>query len=166
MILTGILLIFFWNFQRKIFQNLNIENKKLNKVYIFGLATGICLIIHTIFLGIKFDNDFYKFFVRLNLALNVIFGLLAKFYFINIISDLGKINSFFKNFFFKVQYYLVYLLVFVLFLCIPLLIIEKSKSFILIIEWNFFLGIFLFYFLYYFAYTKYYSVIQPPPRTL
>ena len=166
MILTGFFLILFWKYQRNIFINLKAKIKKINKVYYFGVAAGISLIIHTFFLGIKFDNDFYKFFIRLNLALHVIFGLLAKFYFVNTIKDLGKVNSYFKNFFFNVQYYLIYFLLIILFLCIPLLIIEKSKSFILIIEWNFFLGILLFYLLYFFSYRKYHSVIQPPPSTL
>jgi len=58
--LTGFFLILFWKYQRNIFINLKAKIKEINKVYYFGIATGICLIIHTFFLGIKFDNDFYK----------------------------------------------------------------------------------------------------------
>ena len=35
------------------------------KVVFFGIASAILLTIHSIFLGIKFDNDFYKFLEEL-----------------------------------------------------------------------------------------------------
>ena len=104
MIFTGILLCLFWRNQKKIFADVNVDKKLVNKFYYFGLISGITLIIHSIFLGIKYDYDLYKFLIRLNLACCVLFAISTKFYFVKCAKsrNLSRI----ENIFFKMQYFL------------------------------------------------------------
>ena len=80
MIFTGILLYFFWGNQKKIFADLDADQKMVNKFYYFGLVSGITLIIHSIFLGIKFDYDLYKLFRRVIMLVFIIFEVVAQAY--------------------------------------------------------------------------------------
>ena len=57
MFLTAYLLIIYWFNNRKIITELDESNKYKNKIFYFGVASAIALILHSIFLGIKFDND-------------------------------------------------------------------------------------------------------------
>ncbi len=164
MIISGILMCVFWTYQRRIFDRL-IPEKNNNKIFYLGITTGICLIIHIFLLGIKFDLNIYKIFVRLILALSVICGVLTKLHFVKTIKILKEKNIFFNNILFNFQYYLVYFIIFLIFACIPLLLLENAKQLVLIIEWNAFVLIFIFYLTYYFSWNNY-SVIQPPPKTL
>ena len=154
MIITGILLCFFWRNQKKIFVELDVDQKLVNKFYYFGLISGITLIIHSIFLGIKFDNDLYKFLVRLNLACCVLFAISTKFYFVKCVKKVSETYLELKNIFFKMQYFLAHILLIILFLSLFLLFFENSKTFILIVEWNYFFAIFLFYLLYFLSWRK------------
>ena len=65
MFLTSFLLIKYWYYNRDIILELNKEHKHLKKIIFFGVGSAIALTIHSIFLGIKFDNDLYKLFRRL-----------------------------------------------------------------------------------------------------
>ena len=154
MIFTGILLCFFWRNQKKIFADLDADQKLVNKFYYFGLASGLTLIIHSIFLGIKYDNDIYKFLVRLNLAFCVLFAITTKFYFVKCVKKVSETYLELKNIYSKIQYFLTHMLIFILFLSIFLLLFENSKTFILIVEWNYFFAIFLFYLLYFLSWRK------------
>ena len=154
MIFIGILLCFFWRNQKKIIANLDTDQKLVNKFYYFGLISGITLIIHSIFLGIKFDNDLYKFLVRLNLACCVLFAISTKFYFVKCVKKVSETYPELKNIFFKMQYFLAHMLLIILFLSLFLLFFENSKTFILIVEWNYFFAIFLFYLLYSLSWRK------------
>jgi hypothetical protein len=155
MIITGILLCFFWRNQKKIFVDLDVDQKLVNKFYYFGLISGITLIIHSIFLGIKYDNDLYKFLVRLNLACCVLFAITTKFYFVKCVKIISETYLELKNIFFKIQYYLAHILLIILFLSLFLILFENSKTFILIVEWNYFFSIFLFYLLYSLSWKKF-----------
>ena len=64
MIITSILLIKYWLYNKEIINFFSKNHKHINKIVFFGIASAIALIIHSIFLGIKFDNDFYKLFRR------------------------------------------------------------------------------------------------------
>ena len=154
MIFTGILLYYFWTNQKKIFSDLDIDKKLINKFYFFGLISGITLIIHSLFLGIKYDNDLYKIIIRLNLACCVLFAILAKFYFVKCVKKVSENYLELKNIFFKIQYFLAHLLLIILFLSLFLLLFENLKTIILIVEWNYFFAIFLFYLLYTLSWRK------------
>ena len=154
MVFTGILLCYFWKNQKKILAQFDVDQKIVKKFYYFGFITGITLIIHSIFLGIKYDNDLYKFLVRLNLACCVLFAISTKYYFVKCVKKVSETYLELKNIYSKIQYFLAHILLIILFLSLFLLLFENSKTFILIVEWNYFFAIFLFYLLYSLSWRK------------
>ena len=64
MFLTSFLLIKYWIYNRNIIIYINKDHKYLKKIIFFGISSAIALTIHSIFLGIKFDNDLYKLLRR------------------------------------------------------------------------------------------------------
>ena len=80
MFLTSFLLIKYWFYNKGIITNLNKDYKHLNKIIFFGVGSAIALTIHSIFLGIHFDNDFYKLFRRLIMLIFIIFEITAQAY--------------------------------------------------------------------------------------
>ena len=59
MFLTSFLLIKYWLYNKQIIEFFNKGHKHQNKIIFFGIASAVALIVHSIFLGIKFDNDLY-----------------------------------------------------------------------------------------------------------
>jgi len=84
MFLTSFLLIKYWYYNKSIIINLNKEHKHINKIIFFGVGSAIALIIHSIFLGIKFDNDLYKLFRRVIMLVFIIFEVTAQAYLVGI----------------------------------------------------------------------------------
>ena len=80
MFLTAYLLIRYWLYIKKIILNIHGEHKNLRKILIFGIGSAICLVIHSIFLGIKFDYDLYKLFRRVIMLVFIIFEVVAQAY--------------------------------------------------------------------------------------
>ena len=80
MFLTSFLLIKYWIFNKQIINYFSANHKNINKILYFGIASAIALTIHSIFLGIKFDNDFYKLFRRVIMLAFIIFELIAQIY--------------------------------------------------------------------------------------
>ena len=64
MILTSYLLIKYWILNKEIVNSFEQNHKYIKKFVFFGIASAIALTIHSIFLGIKFENDLYKLFRR------------------------------------------------------------------------------------------------------
>ena len=64
MIITAIFLIRYWIENNKLVKKIENENNKNKKFLIFGIFSAIFLILHSIFLGINFEYDLYKFFRR------------------------------------------------------------------------------------------------------
>ena len=63
MILTALFLYYYWNNNNILVNNFN--STKINyKFKTFGILSAIFLLIHSIFLGIKFDIQIYKLFRR------------------------------------------------------------------------------------------------------
>ena len=77
MILTAILLYYYWRENNNLINKLNSSdiNYKFKK---FGILSAVFLAIHSIFLGIKFDIQVYKLFRRVVLLLFIIFELIAQ----------------------------------------------------------------------------------------
>ena len=80
MFLTAFLLIKYWLYNKSIIEILDKDHKHKNKLVYFGIASAIALVIHSIFLGIKFDNDFYKLFRRIIMFVFIIFEIVAQAY--------------------------------------------------------------------------------------
>ena len=83
MFLTAYLLIRYWLYIKKIILNIHGEHKNLRKILIFGIGSAICLVIHSIFLGIKFDYDLYKLFRRVIMLVFIIFEVVAQAYLVD-----------------------------------------------------------------------------------
>ena len=80
MFLTAYLLIRYWLYIKDIILNIHGEHQNLRKILIFGIGSAICLVIHSIFLGIKFDYDLYKLFRRVIMLVFIIFEVVAQAY--------------------------------------------------------------------------------------
>ena len=61
MIITSILLIKYWISNNNLFIEIS-KNPKNNYFLFFGVGSAVFLIAHSIFLGINFENNLYKFF--------------------------------------------------------------------------------------------------------
>jgi hypothetical protein len=73
MFLTSYFLVKYWLFNKSIIQSLDNNHKYLNKIVFFGVGSAVLLTLHSIFLGIKIDNDLYKFFRRFVMVSFIIF---------------------------------------------------------------------------------------------
>ena len=73
MFLTSFLLIKYWYYNRDIILNFNKEHKHLKKIIFFGVGSAIALAMHSIFLGIEFDNNLYKLFRRVIMLAFIVF---------------------------------------------------------------------------------------------
>ena len=146
LIFTGLLIIYYWTLIRKIFSKLEVKNKVLNKIFIFGVLTGVCLVIHSIFLGIKIDNDLYKLIIRLNLFFTLVFGLTSKIFFISMLKKINSIHIMKLNKkIISVKLLIVIFLTIIALVVIPILPFVESQEFKYILEWNYYIVIFTFY---------------------
>ena len=148
MIITGILLFYYWNYNNNLICKLrNTDNFKY-KFRLFGILSAIFLIIHSIFLGIKFDAQLYKLFRRVVLLLFIIFELIAQgilvYYLYNIKNKISEITN--KKILF-VKIFLVSVLVVVAIASLPILVTKGNTHFKHSLEWNYFVGVILFYLL-------------------
>lgn len=157
MFLVGILLIRYWILNSKIIKdaNLELQNKELNKMLFFGISSAIFLIIHAIFLGIKFDISIYKLFRRLILLCFIFFEISAQFYLIRIyFKNEKKIKNFINQKILILKKFLVYSLILIAILILPFLPFNNLKILKHMLEWNYFLGVILFYLLTFFLWKK------------
>ena len=148
MIITGILLFYYWNNNNNLICKIrNTENYKY-RFRLFGILSAIFLIIHSIFLGIKFDIQLYKLFRRVVLLLFIIFELIAQgmlvYYLFNIKS---KITEFTNKNILIIKMILVSILVIVAFASLPILVTKGNTHFKHALEWNYFVGVISFYLL-------------------
>ena len=145
MIVTAILLYYYWinnNLLINKYRSTNISYKFKT----FGILSAFFLVIHSIFLGIKFDIQLYKLFRRVILLLFIIFEIIAQgilvFHLIKLKSQLlNLINK--KILILKII--LVTILAIVAILSLPLLVSKGNTHFKHALEWNYFVGVILFY---------------------
>ena len=122
----------------------------------FGIGSAICLVIHSIFLGIKFDIDAYKLFRRVIMLAFIIFEITAQTYFVLIFYSIkSKLKSFINETYLKCKAVLVSILIFVGILALPLVSMPGNKHLKHALEWDYFLGLLLFiYLLFYYGKKK------------
>jgi hypothetical protein len=162
MFLTSYLLIRYWINSREIINFFNKECRYKNKIVFFGIASAIALTIHSIFLGIKFDNDFYKLFRRIIMFSFIIFEITAQAYLVaSFYSFKDKLNKYINTFFLNFKIILVSTLIIVAIISIPILALPGDNFFGLnlkflkhALEWDYFLGVILFYLLTFFMWKK------------
>ena len=148
MILTSIFLIIYWVKTNKI---INFYEKLENRNNLFktlGIVSAIFLIIHSIFLGIKFEYDLYKFFRRIVLLCFIIFEIIAQSL---LVYKFFKLKSLMlrdiNNYVLILKIILVSILVLVALMSLPIVITSGNTHFKHALEWNYFFGVILFYLL-------------------
>ena len=162
MFLTAYLLIKYWINNKKIVLSIYGEHKYTKKFLYFGVASAICLVLHSIFLGIKYDYDLYKLFRRIIMLMFIVFEIVAQAYLVATLYSFRKkllnvINQ--KILFTKII--LVSFLIIVAVISIPIISLPGDtflglnlKSFKHALEWDYFIGVISFYLLTFFMWKK------------
>ena len=155
MFLTSFLLIKYWLQNKKIVQNLSNNSRYINKFVFFGVASAIALTIHSIFLGIKFDNDLYRLFRRVIMLSFIIFEVVAQAYLVAALYSIKhKIKELINEKYLKIKLFLVSVLIIVAIISIPLVTLPGNKFLKHALEWDYFLGVITFYLLTYLMWKK------------
>ena len=162
MFLTSFLLIKYWLYNKEIIQNFDENHKYIKKVVYYGIASAVALTIHSIFLGIKFDNDLYKLFRRVVMLLFIIFEIAAQAYLVaTFYSFKDKLKEYINIKILKLKLILVSILIIVAVISIPLISLPGNnifgfniKFFKHALEWDYFIGVISFYLLTFFMWKK------------
>jgi len=157
MFLTSFLLIKYWLYNKEIIIFFNKDHKHTKKIIFFGISSAIALIIHSIFLGVDFDNDFYKLFRRVIMLVFIIFEIAAQFYFVlTLYSFKNELFKYINPSVLKLKLILVSILILVALVCIPIISWpgDKFKFLKHLLEWDYFLGIITFYLLTFLMWKK------------
>jgi len=146
MFITAILLVKYWRANNKLIQTINNDFSKNKYFLFFGVASAVCLIIHSLLLGIKFDVDLYKFFRRFILLSFIIFEIVAQAMLIkNLIKIKDKIAESINGKILILKTFVVAVLIIVGVLSLPILSSSGYVHFKHALEWNYFLGVIIFY---------------------
>ena len=162
MFLTSFLLIKYWLYNKSIISFFDENCKNINKMVYFGIASAIALTIHSIFLGIKFDNDLYKLFRRVIMLMFIIFEIVAQAYLVaTLYSFRDKLSKYINKKYLTLKLYLVSILIVVAVISIPIISLPGNdffgfnlKFFKHGLEWNYFIGVITFYFLTFMMWKK------------
>ena len=155
MIVTAILLCFYWyknNILINYFKNTGFRN---NNFMIFGILSALFLMVHSILLGLETDIKIFKFLRRVVLVSFIIFEIIAQsLLVINFYKLKNQLKKYFNLNILKLKILLVSFLIFVAIISIPLLIMNGNIHFKHGLEWNYFIGVIFFYFLTSFLWKK------------
>ena len=162
MFLTSFLLIRYWLFNKEIAQKYKGNNKYIKKFVFFGVASAIALILHSIFLGIKFDYDLYKLFRRVIMLSFIIFEITAQTYLVMTLYSLkNDLKEFINEKILKIKIFLVSILIIVAVISIPIISMPGDDFFGINLkflkhglEWDYFLGVISFYLLTFLMWKK------------
>ena len=148
MIVTAILLCFYWYKNNILINYFKNTGFKKNNFMIFGILSAVFLMVHSILLGLETDIKIFKFLRRVVLVSFIIFELIAQsMLVINFYKLKTKLKDFFNPNIFKLKILLVSILLLVAVLSIPFLIMSGNILFKHGLEWNYFIGVLLFYLL-------------------
>ena len=162
MFLTSFLLIKYWLFNKEIVQHFKGNHKYVKKFVFFGIASAIVLVLHSIFLGIKFDYDLYKLFRRLIMLSFIIFEITSQTYLVMALYSLkNELKDFINEKVLKIKIFLVSLLIIVAVISIPIISMPGDDFFGISLkffkhglEWDYFLGVISFYLLTFLMWKK------------
>ena len=145
MFLTAFFLFLYWKKNNVLLNNLN-NNSLVYKFKVFGFLSAIFLILHSIFLGIKFDIQLYKLFRRIILLAFIIFEIVAQGLLVyQIYKVRKKIKEISNPLILKFKIFLVSVLAIVAILSLPILVSKGFTHFKHALEWNYFVGVSIFY---------------------
>jgi len=162
MFLTSFLLIKYWLFNKDVVSSFEKNHKYINKFVKFGIASAIALTIHSIFLGIDFDNNFYKLFRRVVMLMFIIFEIIAQAYLVaTLYSFKDRLYKHINTTFLTLKLFLVSILIVVAIISVPIISLPGDnilgfnvKFFKHGLEWNYFVGVILFYLLTFFMWKR------------
>ena len=162
MFFTSFLLIKYWLYNKEIINFFDQFNKNKKKIIFFGIASAVALTLHSIFLGIKFDNDLYKLFRRVIMLSFIIFEIVAQTYLvITLYSFKEKLKKYINPLILNLKIFLVSILIIVALISIPIVSLPGDyflgfhlKFFKHGLEWNYFLGVITFYLLTFLMWKK------------
>ena len=161
MFLTAFFLFKFWSSYSVLVNKIDEINNYSKYFKFFGMASALMLVLHSIFLGIKFDIQIYKLFRRVVMLSFVIFEITAQ---TLLVLNFYKIRSQLTNLISKkiliFKIILVSVLVVTAIASMPFLAMDGYKNFKHALEWDYFLGVLLFYLLSHFFWLK-----NPGPHT-
>ena len=155
MFLTSYLLIKYWLYTKEIILFFNKNHKNIKYIIFFGIGSAILLTLHSIFLGIKFDNDLYKLFRRVVMLAFIIFEVVAQAYLVmTYYSFKNDLLKFINKNFLKMKLILVSILVLVAVISIPIVALPGNKFLKHALEWDYFIGVISFYLLTFFMWKN------------
>ena len=162
MFLTSFLLIKYWLFNRDIIKYFENNHKNLKKIVFFGIASAVALTVHSIFLGIKFDNDLYKLFRRVIMLSFIVFEIVAQAYLVATFwSFKEKLKDYINPLVLNLKIMLVSILIIVAVISIPIISLPGDDFFGIqlkflkhALEWDYFIGVITFYLLTFFMWKK------------
>ena len=162
MFLTAYLLIKYWMHNKKIVLSIYGEHKYVKKFLYFGIASAVCLVLHSIFLGVKYDYDLYKLFRRIIMLMFIVFEIVAQAYLVaTLYSFRSKLLNVINQKILITKIVLVSFLIVVAIISIPIISLPGDKFFSLnlkffkhALEWDYFLGVITFYLLTFFMWKK------------
>ena len=155
MFITSYLLIRYWLNTKNIINHFQNDYIHVKKIVFFGVTSAILLTLHSIFLGIKFDNDLYKLFRRVVMLSFIVFELVAQAYLIKFFYEVrDKLNDRINVTYLKIKRILITFLIAISIITLPFLPFDNFKFLKHAIEWNVFLGVIVFYLLTYLMWKK------------
>ena len=155
MFLTSYLLIKYWLYTKEIILFFNKNHKNIKYIIFFGIGSAILLTLHSIFLGIKFDNDLYKLFRRVVMLAFIIFEVVAQAYLVmTYYSFKNDLLKFINQNFLKMKLILVLILILVALISIPIVTMPGNKFLKHALEWDYFMGVISFYLLTFFMWKN------------
>ena len=145
MVITSILLFYYWKTNNNLVNKLYSTSKNYN-FKMFGILSAIFLVIHSILLGVKFDIQIYKLLRRIVLLAFIVFEIIAQGILVYHFFKLkNKIENFISRKFLNLKILLVSILALVALFSLPILIDKGNTHFKHALEWNYFVGVILFY---------------------
>ena len=156
MVLTSLLLIRYWILNKELISKFtDNKNNTIKYFFFFGILSAVCLIFHAIFLGINFDNIFYKLFRKIVLLSFIIFEILAQsFLVLNLYKRLDKISDFINKKILNFKLLLISVLIITTIVSAPIIAQDGYTHFKHALEWNYFFGVIFFYFLTFLMWKK------------
>ena len=162
MFLTSYLLIRYWLFNKDIIKYFEVDHKNLKKIVFFGIASAVALTVHSIFLGIKFDNELYKLFRRVIMLSFIVFEIVAQAYLVATFwSFKEKLKDHINPIVLNLKIILVSILIIVAVISIPIVSLPGDDFFGIqlkflkhALEWDYFIGVITFYLLTFFMWKK------------
>jgi len=155
MVITSILLFFYWRKNNILINNFKKTTFKRNTFMVFGILSAVFLVIHSALLGLESDIKIFKFLRRVVLVSFIIFEIIAQtLLVVNFYRLKNQLKKYCNSTILKLKIFLVSFLIFVAIISIPFLIVSGNVHFKHGLEWNYFIGVILFYLLTSFLWKK------------